>query len=146
MNENEIANKVIHVIAKSFYDINSFVCDMNRNSNFNIIVPSTDIQLYESGWKCEMYLEYKIEGNNDLFATWSLEVYFRDSVWHVDVDTSITHGEYSEEIASLEENSIDGLSQILNVALDKIRESTKEDSAFNYAIQRESSQFDHSEE
>jgi len=136
MDENRSADRAITAIATVFDRVSDFARALRSRKSFENAVTSTNIRQYQSGWECGKYVDSLRDGHDGVAAAWAVEVSFTGEVWLVTATTSISYGDYDEDICRLEAHSIDELDQALESAIRSIEQSAEEGSAFMSEISR----------
>lgn len=136
MNENLVANQAILSIASAFERMNSFARSLREQRRFSEATTCTDIREYTNGWRCEKYVESVLDGQNGIVAAWAIEVYFKNDVWTIETNTSISYGDYDENVDLLEARTVAELGTKLEQAVANLQETVSSGAPFLHEIER----------
>lgn len=115
--------------------LNDFARVLRNDSRLVEVTTSTDIRYYETGWKIEKYVEALLDTENGYAAVWSFELSEEKGAWRIDTNTSVSYGDYDEEVETRHPNSLTELNSEMTDATTNLIATNETGRPFRAAIE-----------
>lgn len=135
MEQDFIMRDDFATVAQACEKVNAFAVELRANKMFSSVTTGTDLRDYKSGWKFEKYVEAQLDPNLGTVAVWWLDLSKENGRWKIAGNTSISYGNYDEDVA-IEIVEIDKLDVGISRVIQALFDSYKPEHVFRQTIEK----------
>lgn len=81
--------------------INRFAALLRNEKGFSAVTTGADLRIYQGQWMFEKFVEAKLNQKSGETAVWWLDVSRPAVGWRIHTNTSISYGDYDEDVATV---------------------------------------------